>query len=47
MKMETVVSSPVAGKVGSISAEVGDSMRAGDLLIEIDVSGDAPVDEKH
>ena len=45
MKMETIVSSPATGKVSQICANVGDNMSAGDLLVEIDETGDDPVDE--
>lgn len=36
MKMETVVSAPVSGKVKSLPTAVGDTMKAGDLLLEIE-----------
>lgn len=36
MKMETVVSSPVAGRVRRVVARVGQTLAAGDLLVEID-----------
>jgi pyruvate carboxylase len=39
MKMETVVAAPVSGKVKSIHAAVGDNMLGGDLLVEIDETG--------
>jgi pyruvate carboxylase len=39
MKMETVVAAPVSGKVTSIHAAVGDNMLGGDLLVEIDETG--------
>lgn len=47
MKMETVVSAPVAGKVIGIYAAVGDNIVAKDLLIEIDETGDTFVEEDH
>lgn len=36
MKMETVVSAPEDGKVKRIIANQGDSMAAGDLLVELE-----------
>jgi len=36
MKMETIVSAPVSGKVRRIAVATGDSLAAGDLLIEIE-----------
>ncbi|TYZ62692.1 hypothetical protein PybrP1_002695 [[Pythium] brassicae (nom. inval.)] len=39
MKMETVVAAPVSGKVVAIHAAVGDNMLGGDLLVEIDETG--------
>ena len=35
MKMETIVTAPVAGKVVRIAVEANDSLQAGDLLLEI------------
>jgi len=35
MKMETVVSAPVSGKVTKVSVEANDSVSQGDLLCEI------------
>lgn len=32
MKMETVVSAPVTGKIGRIAISVNDSLTAGDLI---------------
>jgi len=43
MKMETVVSAPVSGRVSNISVQVGDSMKPGDLLVDIDESGEEAV----
>lgn len=40
MKMETVVTAPVSGRINMLSAGVGDNMLAGDLLVEIDPTGD-------
>ncbi|OQR81085.1 precursor of carboxylase pyruvate carboxylase [Achlya hypogyna] len=40
MKMETVVAAPVTGKVKNIHVIVGDNMKAGELLVEIDETGD-------
>lgn len=45
MKMETVVAAPVAGKVTSILATVGDNMLGGDLLVEIDETGNDEVED--
>mmetsp|Transcript_14151 Transcript_14151/g.27488 ORF Transcript_14151/g.27488 Transcript_14151/m.27488 type:complete len:1192 (+) Transcript_14151:68-3643(+) len=39
MKMETVVAAPVAGRVKAIHTNVGDNMLGGDLLVEIDETG--------
>ncbi len=36
MKMETVVAAPATGKIKRIVAKQGDSMSAGDLLIELE-----------
>jgi len=40
MKMETVVAAPVSGKIKSLHANVGDNMLGGDLIVEIDESGE-------
>jgi pyruvate carboxylase len=40
MKMKTVVAAPVSGKIKSLHANVGDNMLDGDLIVEIDESGD-------
>ena len=43
MKMETVVSAPCDGVVGSGSlVAIGDSLTAGDLIVLIDESAEAP-----
>ncbi|GBG25673.1 Pyruvate carboxylase [Hondaea fermentalgiana] len=39
MKMETVVAAPVSGRVKAIHTNVGDNMLGGDLLVEIDETG--------
>jgi pyruvate carboxylase len=36
MKMETIVSSPMDGKVKRIAVAVGDEIKAGDLLVELE-----------
>ena len=36
MKMETVVSSPVAGKVKRVAVNTGQKIEGDDLLVEID-----------
>ena len=36
MKMETVVSAPIAGTVKRVVAAVGQTLTAGDLLVEIE-----------
>eukprot|EP00126_Sphaerothecum_destruens_P000010 Sdes_comp10015_c0_seq1m1598 len=36
MKMETIVTAPIAGKVKRIPSSVGDDMAGGDLLVEIE-----------
>lgn len=41
MKMETVVASPVAGTIKRIEVVEGDSLAAGDLLVEIEVGAEA------
>jgi pyruvate carboxylase len=38
MKMETVVSSPVAGKVERVVVAEGDTIAAGDLLCQVDTT---------
>jgi pyruvate carboxylase len=35
MKMETIVAAPLAGKLERVAVGVGDSLGAGDLLVEI------------
>jgi pyruvate carboxylase len=35
MKMETVVTSPVAGKVERVAVQEGDSLNSGDLVARI------------
>jgi len=35
MKMETVVASPVAGKLERVAVAVGDTLAAGDLICRI------------
>jgi pyruvate carboxylase len=40
MKMETVVGAPVSGKIKDIHVITGDNIKAGDLLLDIDESGD-------
>jgi len=37
MKMETLVNSPVAGTVRRLAVGVGDGLKAGDLLVELEV----------
>ena len=37
MKMETVVASPASGTVTRVTVKKGDTLAAGDLLLEIDV----------
>ncbi len=41
MKMETVVSSPVAGTVKRVAVAKKDTLAAGDLLVEIEVAGES------
>jgi methylmalonyl-CoA carboxyltransferase small subunit len=36
MKMETVITSPIAGKIAKINANVGDVVQAGQVLIEVE-----------
>ena len=36
MKMETVIASPVKGSVARFAAKKGDSLQAGDLVVELD-----------
>ena len=36
MKMETDITAPVAGKVGTIHVKVGDSVRGGQVLVEFE-----------
>jgi methylmalonyl-CoA carboxyltransferase small subunit len=36
MKMETVITSPIAGKVTRINAAVGDSVQGGQVLVEFE-----------
>ena len=36
MKMETVVSAPVDGKISEVAVDNGDDVQAGDLLVTID-----------
>lgn len=44
-KASMEVPAPKAGKVVSISLKVGDSVGEGDVILELDVEGDAPADE--
>ncbi|DAZ99854.1 TPA: hypothetical protein N0F65_008597 [Lagenidium giganteum] len=46
MKMETVVTAPVAGKVTTILAAVGDNIKGGDLVVEIDESGNTAEEQE-
>jgi methylmalonyl-CoA carboxyltransferase small subunit len=36
MKMETVITSPLAGKVAKINVNVGDAVQAGQVLVEFE-----------
>ncbi len=45
-KASMEVPAPKAGKVVSISLKVGDSVGEGDVILELDVEGDAPADEQ-
>lgn len=36
MKMETVVAAPCSGKINKVAVVVGDSLQAGDLIIDIE-----------
>jgi methylmalonyl-CoA carboxyltransferase small subunit len=36
MKMETAISSPIAGKVAKVNAAVGDAVQAGQVLVEFE-----------
>jgi methylmalonyl-CoA carboxyltransferase small subunit len=36
MKMETTITSPVAGKVGKVNVHVGDSVSAGQVVVEFE-----------
>ncbi|QDV65237.1 acetyl-CoA carboxylase biotin carboxyl carrier protein subunit [Crateriforma conspicua] len=36
MKMETVITAPIAGKIAKLNAEVGGSVKANDVLIEFE-----------
>jgi len=44
MKMETVVGAPTSGRVSDVCVKVGDSMQAGELVVEIDESGNKQSD---
>lgn len=44
-KASMEVPAPKAGKVVSISLKVGDSVGEGDVILELEVEGDAPADE--
>lgn len=35
MKMETIVTAPIAGRVDRVIAQTGDSLNSGDLVIQI------------
>jgi methylmalonyl-CoA carboxyltransferase small subunit len=36
MKMETVITSPVAGKIAKVNVQTGDSVKGGQVLIEFE-----------
>jgi methylmalonyl-CoA carboxyltransferase small subunit len=36
MKMETVITAPIAGKVARINAKVGDVVQGGQVLVEFE-----------
>ncbi|MGZ3355040.1 MAG: biotin/lipoyl-containing protein, partial [Isosphaeraceae bacterium] len=36
MKMETVITAPIAGKVAKINVNVGDAVQQGQVLVEFD-----------
>jgi pyruvate carboxylase len=35
MKMETIVTAPIAGRVDRVIAQTGDSLNSGDLVVQI------------